>query len=158
MTLHDGYALPSGDSLEVLDMGGGSVLSLLVTGEESDGRLLVLTGVVSEGGPPLHVHDREDEVVVVLDGELSYRVGDRAGVLTAGGVLWFPRAVPHAVAQAGTEPVRFLTVVTPAGLEDLFRAQRDLIAATPAGGRLDPAQFAALDGASRRRVVGPPLA
>ena len=157
MTLHGGYALPAGTSLEELDMGGGSVLSLVVTGEQSDGRVLVLSGVVHEGGPPLHVHDDEDEVVVVLEGELAYRVGQDEGVLTPGGVLWFPRAVPHAVAQTGTGPVRFLTVVTPAGLEDLFRAQRDLIAATPPGRSLDPAQLAALEQAATRRVVGPPI-
>lgn len=157
MTLHGGYALPAGTSLEDLDMGGGSRLSLVVTGEQSDGRLLVLTGVVHEGGPPLHVHDDEDEVVVVLEGRLAYRVGDDEGVLQAGGALWFPRAVPHAIAQAGTGPVRFLTVVSPAGIEDLFRAQRDLLAATPAGAAPDPAHLAALEGAGSRRVVGPPI-
>ena len=40
MTLHRrGYALRAGESLEDLDMGGGSVLSMRVTGEQSNGLL-----------------------------------------------------------------------------------------------------------------------
>ncbi len=57
-------------------MGGGSVLSMRVTGEESNGRLTVLEGVMLNGGPPIHVHQAEDEVVVVLEGALTFRVGE----------------------------------------------------------------------------------
>lgn len=158
MTLHSaGYALPSGTSLENLDMTGGSELSLKVTGAQSAGLVTVLTGTVASGGPPLHLHEAEDEVVVVLEGRLHYRVGDAAGVLDEGGVLWFPRRVPHAVANLSGAGCRFLTVVTPAGIEDFFRTQRDYLAGLPAGTRPDPAALAALPGAETRPVVGPPL-
>lgn len=152
-----GYVLESGASLEALDMGGGSVLALRVTGAESGGRVTVIEGVVHEGGPPLHVHDDEDEVVIVIDGRMAYRLGDTAGELGPGGLLWMPRDVPHAIAQAGDEPCRFVTVVTPAGIEDFFRAQRDYLAALPDDTPPDPAAMAALDGGDTRRVVGPPL-
>lgn len=158
MTLHGhGYALRAGESLEDLDMGGGSVLSMRVTGEESNGRLTVLEGVVLNGGPPVHVHQGEDEVVVVLEGALTYRVGDEHGVREAGGLLWFPRLVPHAVANLSGSPCRFLTIVTPAGIEDFFRAQRDYLASLPAGVPPDPAELTALPGADLRPTVGPPL-
>lgn len=159
MTLHDrGYALDPGEALEALDMGGGSVLSLRVTSEQSKGLLTVLEGLVLTGGPPLHVHDAEDEVVVVLEGELTYRVGEQAGVLPAGGLLWFPRRVPHAVANLTGRPCRFLTVVTPGGLEDFFRAQRDYTASLPPGSPPDGELLAAVRGGETRHVVGPPLA
>jgi quercetin dioxygenase-like cupin family protein len=153
-----GYALDSGISLEDLDMGGGSVLSMRVTGEQSNGLVTVIEGVVEQGGPPLHLHQHEDEVVVVLDGELTYQVGEQRGVLTAGGLLWFPRTVPHAVANLSGRACRFLTIVTPAGIEDFFRAQRDYLAALPAGAAADPRAFGELPGAASRPVVGPPLA
>jgi quercetin dioxygenase-like cupin family protein len=157
MTFHSkGYVLEPGASLEDLDM-GGSVLSLRVTGEETDGRLTVLEGVVHRGGPPLHIHDEEDEVVVVLEGRLTYRVGDEAGEIGPGGLLWFPRQVPHAVANLSSEPCRFMTVVTPAGIEDFFRAQRDYLASLPSGAEPDPAKLSAVEGAATRPVVGPPL-
>ena len=88
-------------------MGGGSVLSLRVTGDESRGLLTVLEGVVSQGGPPLHVHDEEDEAVIVLEGRLTYRVGNQTGVLPAGGLLWFSALHPARRRQSlrGSMPV-----------------------------------------------------
>ena len=158
MTLHGGgYALRSGESLDELDLGGGSVLSLRVTGEQSNGLVSVIEGVVLEGGPPLHRHETEDEVVIVLDGELTYQLGEERGVLSAGGLLWFPRLVPHAVANLSGRTCRFLTIVTPAGIETFFRAQRDYLASLPAGAAADPADIAALPGALSRPVLGPPL-
>jgi quercetin dioxygenase-like cupin family protein len=157
MTLRGGYALEPGGSLERLDMGGGSEFALKVTGEQSNGVVTVLEGVAVWGGPPLHYHESEDEVVVVLDGELQYQVGDERGSVGAGGVLWFPRAVPHAVANLAGSPCRFLTVVTPSGIEDLFRAQRDYIASLSPGTSPDPAALAGLPGAGSRPIVGPPL-
>jgi len=81
VTFNLGYALHPGDALEHLDMGERSVLSLQVAGAQSQGRVTVLEGIVQSGGPPLHVHDAEDEVVIVLDGELEYQVGDERGAL-----------------------------------------------------------------------------
>jgi quercetin dioxygenase-like cupin family protein len=148
-----GYALEPGASLEDLDMGGGSVLSMRVTGEQSNGLVTVIEGVVEHGGPPLHVHDDEDEVVIVLAGELTYRVGEKRGVLAAGGTLWFP----HAIANLSTGACRFLTVVTPAGIEDFFRAQRDYLASVPPGTAPDSQALSNLPGAASRPVVGPAL-
>lgn len=158
MTWHrTGYALAPGASLEDLDMGGGSILSVRIAGEQSRGLVTVIEAVVERGGPPLHVHQAEDEVVVVLGGELSYQVGDERGILTAGGLLWFPRSVPHAVANLSDHPCRFLTIVTPAGIESFFRAQRDYLASLPPGGAPDPQEMASLPGADLRPVLGPPL-
>jgi quercetin dioxygenase-like cupin family protein len=153
-----GYALPRGDALEHLDMGEGSTLSLKVTGAQSHGLVTVLEGIVHAGGPPVHVHDAEDEVVIVLEGEMDYLVGEERGSVEAGGLLWFPRQVPHAVANLTDSPCRFLTVVTPSGIEDFFRAQRDYLVSLPSGTPPDPARLASVPGASERRVLGPPLA
>jgi hypothetical protein len=51
-------------------------VSLKVIGEQSNGLATVLEGVVHSGGPPVHVHEMEDEIVIVLDGELGYQVGE----------------------------------------------------------------------------------
>lgn len=158
MTMHGGYALGPGEVLEHLDMGGGSHLSLRVTGSRSAGGVTILEGRVLTGGPPLHVHDHEDEVVLVLEGTMDYQVGDERGSLDAGGLLWFPRTVPHAIANHAEVPLRFLTVVTPSGIEDFFRAQRDYLGSLSPGTAPDPAAMGALPGADSRRVVGPPLA
>lgn len=86
VTFHRGYALKPGNALEDLDMGDGSLLSLKVTGLQSLGLVTVLEGIVHSGGPPLHVHEAEDEVVIVVEGELEYQVGEERGALAAGGL------------------------------------------------------------------------
>lgn len=138
-------------------MGGGSTLWLKVTGEESRGLVTVLSGVVHSGGTPLHIHESEGEVVIVIEGELDDQVGDDRGALTWGWMLWFPRRVPHAVANLSQEPCRCITVVTPSGIEDFFRGQRDYLTSVPAGHLPDPQRLPAVPGADLRRVVGPPL-
>jgi quercetin dioxygenase-like cupin family protein len=157
VTFNGGYALNPGDALEDLDMGDGSLLSLKVTAQQSLGLVTVLEGIVHSGGPPLHVHEAEDEVVIVLEGQLDYQVGEERGAVPAGGLLWFPRQVPHAVANLTGRPCRFITVITPSGIEDFFRGQRDYLASLPPGSPPDAVGFAAVAGAEQRLVVGPPL-
>ena len=70
---------------------------------------------------------------------------------------WFPRQVPHAVANLTGKPCRFVTVVTPSGIKDFFRAQSNYIATLPTGVPPDPIGMAAVPGAGERRVLGPPL-
>ncbi len=97
-------------------------------------------------------------MVVVLEGRVDYQIGAERGAVDAGGLLWFPRHVPHTIANLSGRPCRFLTVVTPSGIEDFFRAQQDYLQALPARAEPDPAAMARLPGAETRRVVGPPLA
>ena len=73
MTFTPGYALTSSDSLEELGMGGGSTLWLKVTGEESRRLVTVLSGVVHSGGTPLHIHESEGEVVIVIKANSTTR-------------------------------------------------------------------------------------
>jgi quercetin dioxygenase-like cupin family protein len=156
MTVHQGYALVPGESLEELRMGIGSTLSLKVTGLESGGRVAVFEGFVEQGGPPLHVHQTEDELVVCLEGALSYQVGEQRGVLLPGGLAWMPRLVPHAVGNLSGQRCRFLTVVTPGGIEDFFRAQRDYLE-NLGDARFDGEAFANVAGGDQRPIVGQPL-
>lgn len=99
----------------------------------------------------------EDEVVVCLEGELAYQVGEKRGVLAPGAMVWFPRKVPHAVANLAGLPCRFLTVVTPSGIEGFFRAQRDYLSALGPDAPFDAAAFSNVPGSDLRPLVGPPL-
>ena len=67
-------------------------------------------------GPPLHVHDREDECFYVLEGELSVRCGGDAFAAAAGGFVFLPRGRPHRF-WAVDRPARLLIAV-PGGIED----------------------------------------
>ena len=72
------------------------------------------------GGPPLHVHDREDECFYVLDGKLSIRCGGEAFDAAAGSFVFLPRGRPHRFRAVG-RPARLLLIAVPGGIEDYFR-------------------------------------
>ena len=68
-----------------------------------------------------HVHTREDEISIVLEGVITARIGDRIVEAAAGAYLVKPRDVPHAMWNQGPETSRVAEIVTPAGFERYFR-------------------------------------
>ena len=93
-----------------------------VTAADTNGGLSMLEVTVPPGTliKP-HMHSREDEFTLVLDGTVSARLGDEiAEVIPAGSWLIKPRSVPHAMWNVTDVPARILEVVTPGGLERYF--------------------------------------
>jgi quercetin dioxygenase-like cupin family protein len=70
-------------------------------------------------GPPLHTHDF-DEAFYVLDGELTFQLGDELSTRGPGELAFALGGVPHTLANRGSEPARFVIVCTPAGFEREF--------------------------------------
>lgn len=75
----------------------------------------------------LHVHENEDELFYVLEGEHVFQVGDQEFRAGPGGVVFAPRGVPHAQRRVVPRAGRLLVLASPAGLEGFFRelAQAD---------------------------------
>ena len=71
-------------------------------------------------GSPIHTHEREDEYSYVVSGRLTALVGDDVIETGPGELVAKPRGIPHAFWNAGSEPVRFLELITPGGFEDYF--------------------------------------
>ena len=66
--------------------------------------------------PPLHIHHREDEAWYVLDGKMTFYVGDIVLEATAGCFAFAPRGIPHTF-TVDVEPTRVLVFASPAGFE-----------------------------------------
>jgi mannose-6-phosphate isomerase-like protein (cupin superfamily) len=92
----------------------------LKASRHSTGGTLTVIETSIGAGPPLHVHDREDECFYVLDGELSIRCGDDSFDAAAGSFVFLPRRRPHRFSAAG-RPARLLLIAVPGGIEDYFR-------------------------------------
>jgi quercetin dioxygenase-like cupin family protein len=80
------------------------------------------------GGASWHTHTREDETVVVLEGELVLNDGERH-VLRHGDVYVVPRGRRHAFANESDTSVRLYFFCAPGGLERFFR---DIVSGVPA--------------------------
>lgn len=93
-------------------------------------------------GPPLHVHEDADEAIYILEGSLEFQVGDESVTAAAGDVVLVPRGTWHTLANAGTDPARFLVILSPPGFERYWEESSQLLAASD--GVPDPEQMLAL--------------
>jgi len=108
----------SGDQVWVVD----ELIRFIATGHETGGAYtLTESMVLPNGGPPMHVHQREDEAFWVLEGELEVIVGEQAFTVPTGGYVQLPRGVPHRFLNRAATPARFLTLLVPAGAEGFFQ-------------------------------------
>jgi quercetin dioxygenase-like cupin family protein len=99
----------------------GDTLSVKVTGAQTDGAMTVIQEASPpQGGPPLHVHHREDEAFYVLEGKYEVQCGDRKIEATPGSFVFAPRAIPHAFRNISSGPGKVLIMITPAGIEHFF--------------------------------------
>ena len=69
---------------------------------------------------PPHVHENEDEVFKVIEGEMELTVGDTTTTLKAGDLAFGPRGVPHSWKIVGDTKAKVILSVFPAGIEDMF--------------------------------------
>jgi quercetin dioxygenase-like cupin family protein len=72
------------------------------------------------GGPPPHIHHREDETFQVLEGEYEWTVGGKTFTAKKGATIFAPRGVPHTYRYLGRAPGRLMCVITPSGFEEFF--------------------------------------
>jgi quercetin dioxygenase-like cupin family protein len=141
---------------------GNSLWEFLVPEAVTGGQLAVFQATVPEGfSPPRHIHTREDEVFLILEGEVWFDLDGELRQAGPGAAVYMPRGVPHTFRV--TSPVaRMLGVMTPGAFEHLFR-NLSVPAATrtmPAPGTV-PFDIPAVIAEQTRlgtQVVGPPLA
>ncbi len=98
---------------------------IIAGGSRTDGQLIFGEAKLPPrtSGPSLHVHEREDEATYVIEGTLTFVIGDRRFDARPGSFVWAPRGVPHTFANMTDDPVRVLGVIVPAGLESMFEEQ-----------------------------------
>jgi quercetin dioxygenase-like cupin family protein len=99
----------------------GDVYRILATGEETNGQYAMVEALVPPGGgPPPHVHSREEEGFYVLEGVITFTLGDRRIVAPAGTFASMPVGTPHSFKNESSQPAKMLITVAPAGLERMF--------------------------------------
>jgi quercetin dioxygenase-like cupin family protein len=97
-------------------------VEILVGAAESGGTLsLVEVWVSPGGGPPMHLHEREDETFHVLEGEITFWRGGEMHVARAGETVFGPRGIPHRFQNCADAPARMLVAMTPGGFDGYFR-------------------------------------
>ena len=101
--------------------GPGDRITFLITGAETGGAFFLAEALVAPGGgPPPHIHTREDESFYLQQGTLAVQVGGKTLNASAGDFIHIPRGTVHSFKNVGEEPVKLLSLNTPAGMENFF--------------------------------------
>jgi quercetin dioxygenase-like cupin family protein len=115
-----GHSIAAGEGERIWIV--GDTMTLKATGESTGGGLVLLENLTAPGGgPPPHIHTREDEFFYVLDGTFEVRIGDELHALGPGGYAYVPRGTVHNFRNTAKTPSRLLVGFTPAGMEGFFR-------------------------------------
>jgi mannose-6-phosphate isomerase-like protein (cupin superfamily) len=105
-------------------------------------------------GPPLHVHQKQDDTFLVLEGVLTVQTGDEIFELGPGDFATVPPGVPHTFDNTNKDqpPVKAVNLMTPSGLDAQFR---DMSLLAKEGD--DPEKMAQLRKQHGVTAVGPTL-
>jgi len=97
---------------------GGIKASILVNGEDTLGQYSIFQMEERKGlEPPPHIHTREDEAFYVIEGEVTYYVGDEIIHATPGTYVYAPRGIQHSFTLK-TEQAKVLVFAYPSGFEN----------------------------------------
>ncbi len=108
--------------------GGGKQVNVLgipifirLHGRDTGGVLSVVESIdLPGGGPPPHIHHREDETFQILEGDFEFSVGDKKIMAKPGATIFAPRGIPHTYRYLGQTPGKLMCIITPAGFEEFF--------------------------------------
>lgn len=106
----------------------GATATYKATAEDTGGAYSLSVDITPpHGGVPLHVHNREDEAMYIIEGEYEIQCGDRTVRVTKGAFVFLPKGVPNRFENATDAPARHIHITSPGGFER-FMEQMALIA------------------------------
>jgi quercetin dioxygenase-like cupin family protein len=96
-------------------------MRLLAGGDATDSAFTLVEFEGRDGGrwTVPHRHEGFEESFFVLDGRFTFTIGEEPIEATPGTYLLVPRGTPHGI-EAAPGGGRFLTLMVPGGLEEMF--------------------------------------
>lgn len=117
-TASEPYSLRSGEGDTRWVM--GELDTIKATAQQTAGLFGLKESKATRGsGPPLHVHEHEDEACYVLEGDVTFFVGDDVIPASTGAWVYLPRRIPHSL-RIDSGQARTLWLVIPGGFESFF--------------------------------------
>jgi len=123
-----------------LKPGAGPTLSFLgvhlaykISSHDTAGKWSLLEYVAPPNfaGPPLHWHKVTHEVFYVLEGTVTFRLGDEVFNGTPDALVYIPKGVLHTFSNQQDKPARFLMFTTPGGFDEYFKELAALAQSEP---------------------------
>ncbi|PVX85936.1 cupin domain-containing protein [Paraburkholderia unamae] len=112
---------------------GGSRTRLLVPGEQTGGAWCMLEIFAPAGrSTPTHRHEREDETLMLLEGQLEVVVDGAPHRLKPGENVVLGRGTTHQFVNRGATTAHYLLICSPAGFDRFVAASSDAYDSTVA--------------------------
>jgi quercetin dioxygenase-like cupin family protein len=157
------FALEPGEGEALWWFGG--LATIKATTEQTGGHYTLVEILVPEFPMEeslLHVHHFEDEGFYILEGEMTFYVGDQTIKARPGSYLFGPKDIPNAF-SVDSGPARLLFILSPAGMEGLIREMgepaRELSIPPPPEEEPDEAEMGRLMAIATKyggEMLGPP--
>lgn len=111
--------VPPGGGYE-FTLNGGSFIHK-VNSKDTNGVFAVLEIVTPPGGGiDLHMHEREDEFVSLIEGEIEVTLGDQTMKAVPGVMALLPRGIPHGFTNIGNTESRIIVTILPGDFDNYF--------------------------------------
>ena len=108
-----GFVVPAGGGKHYQDS-PGRFFDLKLLADQTGQSIMLFEETVPAGTKSTHhLHHHSDEVVWVLEGEFTFKIGDEVFSGGPGTCAFLPRAVPHAWKNSDAGPGRALFLYTP---------------------------------------------
>lgn len=103
----------------------GSLAVIKAGAADTDGQMTIIEITEPPGAEaPLHVHHREDEAFWILEGNVTFEVGNSIIEARTGDYVFGPREIPHRY-TVGAAGCRMLFILTPSGFENMVMAMSE---------------------------------
>jgi mannose-6-phosphate isomerase-like protein (cupin superfamily) len=101
---------------------GRDPVRIKISPQAGTARVAMITQEVSPGTAiPVHLHEREDEIIFIQSGEGTATVGDRSVALAPGSTLFVPQGTWHGGRNTGAGTLMWIAIYSPSGFEGYFR-------------------------------------
>lgn len=120
MTVMQPIVLAEGQGMRLPSGPGRDLIFKLAGPQTGDAFDYFIVEVAPFGGPPLHVHHREDETIQVMTGRFKVRIGETEHLLEPGGFAFLPKGIPHAFLNLTDQVAQVIVVYVPGGGQKFY--------------------------------------
>ena len=101
---------------------GGGLATIKATGKDTGDLYSIIEVLEPQGArAPLHLHRKEDEAFYVLEGEMTFHIGEETIRARPGSFVFGPKDVSHTY-TVDSGPAKLLFLLSPPGFEGFIEA------------------------------------